>query len=334
MIKMENKLIRMLKKIKGRKILVIGDVMIDKYIWGTVKRISPEAPVPVLNVSKETFVPGGAANSAYNISTLGGKSILVGVVGNDKQKEVIKRLLTKGGVNTKGLVVDESRHTILKERIIAQGQQLMRIDYEKKEIVSKKIASKIIEKVTKFIKEVDAVLISDYAKGMHSPDIMGKIILLGKKHKKPVLVDSKFKNYMIYENCDYFLPNHEDASMMTGIEEKDETDTKRIGSRLGHHLNTTVLMTCGEKGMYLFEKKLGMTHIPTKAREVYDVSGAGDTVASIFSMGIGAKLDIKDSALLATHAASVVIGKVGTATVSLSEIEKDILLEQNKGKNK
>ncbi len=316
-----NELIALIKNFKNKKILVIGDVMLDKYIWGSVTRISPEAPVQIVEVKKESFVPGGAANAANNIAALGAQTFIIGIVGNDQAKEQLVHSLRKNNIETE-FVTDAKRPTIQKVRVMGQNQQLMRIDYENKEFVEEDVEAKVMDKITKLLKMIDAVLISDYNKGFMTRKITEWLIKKCNENKKPVIVDTKSLNKEFFKNATLMTPNHDEASRLAEIEEKTENDAIRIGNKLMNELNCNVMITRGAKGMLLFTKEGKITDIPTKARQVFDVTGAGDTVSAVMTLGLASGISLKDSAKIANYAAGIVVGKVGTATASVDELSE------------
>ncbi len=308
---MKDDLLRILENFKGRNILVIGDIMLDKYIWGNVERISPEAPVQVVQVEKENYLPGGAANVANNISALQGNAIIVGIVGNDEPANIVIEELRKRKIQTEGVFTDEKRPTIQKVRIIGQKQQLLRIDYEKKEYLEIEIEAKIINFIKEKIKEIDAIVISDYAKGVITENLINQIKSIA--NSKIIIVDPKPKHKDFYKNVSLISPNEKEAKEMADKEED-----------LVKELNAPVLVTKGEKGMSLLEKDGNITNIPTKAKEVYDVSGAGDTVVATLALALASNATLKQASILANHAAGIVVAKLGTATATKDEIKKSI----------
>ncbi|MBS3096374.1 bifunctional hydroxymethylpyrimidine kinase/phosphomethylpyrimidine kinase [Candidatus Woesearchaeota archaeon] len=305
---MKQRLLKILEQFKNKKILVIGDIMLDKYIWGDVSRISPEAPVQVVNVMRETYEAGGAANVANNVSALTGNAFMAGIAGNDEAKRILLDELSKKGIDTGGIFLDKDKPTTQKVRIIGKSQQLLRVDYEKKEHVHKDIEGKMISFLDKIIKQVDVIVVSDYAKGVIT---------------KAVIVDPKPKHKDLYANVTLVTPNNAEASEMTGIEDGDES-VLEMGSKLLKYLNANVLVTRGEKGMSLFEKDGITTHIPAKAKEVYSIIGAGDTVVATIALALASGADLKEAATLANIAAGIKVGKIGTASVSIEEIKREI----------
>jgi len=320
---MKQRLLKILEQFKNKKILVIGDIMLDKYIWGDVSRISPEAPVQVVNVMRETYEAGGAANVANNVSALTGNAFMAGIAGNDEAKRILLDELSKKGIDTGGIFLDKDKPTTQKVRIIGKSQQLLRVDYEKKEHVHKDIEGKMISFLDKIIKQVDVIVVSDYAKGVITPLICDKLIQTAKEHNKAVIVDPKPKHKDLYANVTLVTPNNAEASEMTGIEDGDES-VLEMGSKLLKYLNANVLVTRGEKGMSLFEKDGITTHIPAKAKEVYSIIGAGDTVVATIALALASGADLKEAATLANIAAGIKVGKIGTASVSIEEIKREI----------
>jgi len=317
-------LIDTLNTLKNKKILVIGDIMLDKYIWGNVSRISPEAPVQVVDVKRETHVPGGAANTANNISSLGAKSFIAGIVGNDQEKDTLLKELTKRNINSEGIITDSKKPTITKTRIMAHNQQLLRVDYEDKAYIDNDFENKIINFVNKVIDEIDLIIISDYAKGIITPNLIKQLIEITQQKNKKIIIDPKPKHKNFFKGVDLITPNHKEAAEMAGIKETRDEDIQKIGKKLIEDLNSNVLITRGKKGMALFEKNGEITNIPTVAKEVYDVSGAGDTVTACLGLAIAANATLKDAAIIANHAAGIVVGKVGTATCTIEELKKSI----------
>ena len=321
---MKQQLLKILEQFRNKKILVIGDIMLDKYIWGDVSRISPEAPVQVVNVLKETYEAGGAANVANNVAALNGKAFMVGIAGNDEAKKILLEELKKRGINTDGILIDKDKPTTQKVRIIGKSQQLLRVDYEKKEHLHNDIEQLIIKFLERIISSIDVVVISDYAKGVITENLCNNLVQMAKKHGKKIIVDPKPKHRDIYSNADLITPNNAEASEMTDVEDGSDEDVLEMGSKLLKQLNTNVLITRGEKGMSLFEKDGNVTHIPSKAKEVYSLIGAGDTVVATASLAIASGADLKEAAMLANIAAGIKVGKIGTASVSIEEIKKEI----------
>ena len=321
---MSQRLLNILNNFKNKKILVVGDIMLDKYIWGEVSRISPEAPVQVVNVKKETYAPGGASNVASNVSALNGKAFMVGLVGNDEAKVVLLKELAKKEINTDGIFTDEDKPTTQKVRIVGRGQQLLRVDYEDREHIHKETENYLTKFLEKTIKDADTVVISDYAKGVITEKLINSLVGAAKKFGKVVIVDPKPSHMGLYSNVTLITPNNAEASEMADMEEGSDDAVKKIGLKLLKALNTNVLMTRGEKGMSLFEKNGSITHIPAKAKEVYSIIGAGDTVVATIALATACGASLKEAATLANIAAGIKVGKIGTASVSIDEIKKGI----------
>lgn len=307
------------------RILVVGDVMVDEFVWGDVERISPEAPVPVVGVNKETFVLGGAANVAANIASLGGRVFVTGVIGADSNAERLRNEFRKKEIETDGLIVDDQRPTTLKTRVIAHSQQVVRVDRESTEDIDGATTQKVIEYVSQLIERTDALIISDYGKGMITPNLLTSIITLARERARLIIVDPKVKNYLNYKGVSIITPNQNEASSLVKREIEREEDLITIGREILSTLGCiAVLITRGEEGMSLFEENGAVTHIPTVAREVYDVTGAGDTVVGVLALALAAGAGIVEAATLANYAAGIVVGEVGTATVTKEELHQAI----------
>lgn len=321
-----NNLIKIVEQFKNKKILVIGDVMLDKYIWGEVTRISPEAPVQIVNVSRESYAPGGAANVANNIAALDASSIIVGVVGNDGTRDILSNELKKRNIDVSGLITDDNKRTIKKVRVFGRSQQLLRFDYEKKDDVDAKTEGLIFSFISKKIEGIDAVIVSDYAKGTITKRLMEKLVKLCNDKNKIIVVDPKPKHKEFYKNVTLITPNSKEANEMAGFAEEDSSDehVEKIGKQLLRELNSTVLVTRSERGMALFEKNGDITSIPTFAKEVYDIVGAGDTVVASVALALASKASFRDASIIANYAAGITVGKVGTSTVSTEELKEKI----------
>lgn len=321
-----NNLIRIVEQFKDKKILVIGDVMLDKYIWGDVSRISPEAPVQVVNVVKESYSPGGAANVANNVAALNAKSLMVGIVGNDITKDQLIQELKKKNIDVSGLINDENKRTIRKVRVFGRSQQLLRFDYEKKGYVSVETENNIFDFVSGKLDEINAIIISDYAKGTITKNLMEKIIMLCNEKNKIIVIDPKPKHKRFYKNATLISPNHKEAHEMNDFTEDSPTnaDIENMGKKLLKEVCSNILITKGEKGMSLFEKDGKITNIPTFAKEVYDIIGAGDTSVATLTLALASGANLEEAAIIANHAAGITVGKIGTSTVSLEELKRSI----------
>ncbi|MBI5894282.1 MAG: D-glycero-beta-D-manno-heptose-7-phosphate kinase [Deltaproteobacteria bacterium] len=316
------KAVSILNNFKRQRILVVGDLMLDHFIWGRVSRISPEAPVPVVKVVSENMMLGGAANVANNISSLNSHVLLCGVVGDDEGGKSFVNELKKKNMSTDALIIDKKRPTIIKTRIIAHHQQVVRFDRESDDYLNLDTTKKILDYVKKKIAGIDGVVISDYAKGIVSRELVDEIAAVAKGKNKIVAVDPKVSHFDFYKSVTVVTPNNDEASRASGIEIKDNASLLRAGEILLNKLGSdAVLITRGEHGMSLFEKDGSITHIPTVAQEVYDVTGAGDTVISVFTIALAAGATLKEAAVISNFAAGIVVGKVGTATVTPEELK-------------
>ncbi len=305
---------------KDKNILIIGDIILDRYIFGKVNRISPEAPVPVVDVSRETFLLGGAANVANNIIALGGKVTVSGVIGKDRAGDVVRELLTESGINSNGLVED-NRPTTVKSRVIAHNQQVVRFDREDCRKLDGRALTKFLEYIKKALPQFDAVIISDYKKGVVTAALVKAVVKFAKQKKIFVAVDPKVGHFHLYRDVSIITPNLMEASQGSGIDIKDESSLLKAGKTLLTRLSCmSVLITRGEEGMSLFErdaaKGVKVTHIPTVAVKVFDVTGAGDTVIAAFTLAHAAGATLRDAAIISNHAAGIVVGEVGTAVAT------------------
>ncbi len=319
-------LLKLISAFKKQSVLVIGDTMIDKFIWGKVSRISPEAPVPVVEVTKETETLGGAGNVANNITALGGKAYIISALGEDITGKSLIELLDEKGINSDYLVYDAQRPTIIKTRIIATNQQVVRVDKEIKGVFSHSTEAKILKNVEFLVPMVNAVIISDYGKGVVSQKVLKRTITLAKKHKIPVTVDPKIENFKKYKRVTTMTPNTKEAiEGMNARNIRTDEDIASLGKKILKTLNSdSVLITRGEMGMTLIQPNNKITNIPTRAKEVYDVTGAGDTVISTMTLALAAKADLVSAAEIANFAAGIVVGKIGTATASPQELNETI----------
>jgi D-glycero-beta-D-manno-heptose-7-phosphate kinase len=315
----------MIKEIMDRfgdkKVLVLGDIMLDHYIWGRVERISPEAPVPVLEAQSEEYRLGGAANVALNVHSLGARAILIGVVGEDRTAEKTRELMIAYDLDMSGLVSDPERPTTLKTRIGAVNQQIVRIDFEAKDDVNQEIEAKIRQKLDSLLPECDALIIEDYNKGLLTAGIISYALTLAMQNSVPVAVDPKRKNFMAYQGVDVFKPNYREIQQVFGtVFENDQSFYTAAQDLKRENQIQNLIVTHGSKGMYVFFGEDEVKYLPTFAREVFDVSGAGDTVISAVTLAFISGADIALAAEVANHAAGVVCGIQGTASVSCEEI--------------
>ncbi|UCH79706.1 MAG: D-glycero-beta-D-manno-heptose-7-phosphate kinase [Nitrospiraceae bacterium] len=303
-------------------VLVVGDLMVDRYIYGKVKRISPEAPVPVVEVNDETLLLGGAANVAHNVQSLGGKVFIAGTIGRDNVGKILTNRFTELGFDTDGIIVDRKRPTTVKTRVIAHSQQVVRFDREVKSDISRATISLLLDYVKSCLPHIKGIIISDYCKGLITRGLIKKILELAGP-KKIVTVDPKIGHFSYYSGVSLITPNINEASFGTGIDITDEKSLLAAGKLLLKKLKcNAVMITRGEDGMSLFEHNGRVTHIPTCAQEVYDVSGAGDTVIAALTLSYASGASLKEAAIIANHAAGVVVTRVGTAVVSQRDIIK------------
>jgi D-beta-D-heptose 7-phosphate kinase/D-beta-D-heptose 1-phosphate adenosyltransferase len=316
------RLLRIIDRFPKTRVLVVGDVMIDHYVWGNVSRISPEAPVPVVNVTRESLLLGAAANVASNIHALGGAATLCGVIGHDDAGRQLQHMLRSRGIPTDGLIVEPDRQTTIKTRVIAHHQQVVRFDRETKEGISRNTHRSIFAHVTERAEQgLDAIVISDYCKGVVMKELVRDIVRLARRRGIIVSVDPKIAHFGIYSGVTILTPNTKEASLGAKIEIEDEASLLRAGKGLLRKLSCgAVLITRGEHGMSLFEKNGRITHIPTVAREVFDVTGAGDTVISTLTLAMAAGANMVDAAKLSNFAAGIAVGVVGTATVTPDQL--------------
>lgn len=306
------KILEILQNFKNRKVIVVGDVMLDKSIIGHASKISPEAPVPVVAVTEEIYLPGGAANVAANISSLEGKVSLFGFVGNDESGEILSGIMEERKIK---YFFGKSSKTTLKVRIRARNQQLLRVDSE--ECSLKNFNSTILELMTEEINSSDIILVSDYGKGSVNSSLMNFLKSSGKK----IIIDPKPQNTALYRNSFLITPNEDEA-----LEMSEQKEIYSAGRNLVEKLNCNVIVTRGKNGMTLFSD--GEIDIPTFAKEVYDVTGAGDTVAAAISLALVSGANIEEAAIIANYAAGISVSKIGTYQVKLSELEQEIFGEK------
>ena len=305
------------------RLLVVGDVMVDEYVWGRVNRISPEAPVPVVEVVRESLMLGGAGNVAHNIHSLGGQGILSGVIGDDRMGRELVDMVRGLGLPTHGLIVEAERPTTVKTRVVARPQQVVRVDREVRRPVRPETTEKILAAMSAELPHLDGIVVSDYGKGVVTAALMDGIRTLTRNTTTRVAVDPKLKSTALYRRATLITPNQRDAEAMSGIAIEDEASLERAGRRLLKELDCQiVLITRGEAGMTLFQRDGRGIHIPTEARSVFDVSGAGDTVISTFTLGLVAGLTPHQAAVVANVAAGIVVREAGTATVQAERLKE------------
>jgi rfaE bifunctional protein kinase chain/domain len=302
------------------RILVVGDVMLDRYWWGGVTRISPEAPVPVVRLKSTSMAAGGAANVAANVAGLGATAILVGIVGEDEDAKLFPSILETARVSHEHLIGVKGRSTTVKTRVIAHSQQVVRVDQEDSDPIAAETEERICSKLRELVPEVDAVAVSDYAKGMLTDKVLSELISIAAANAKPVLVDPKGKQYAKYRGATVLTPNRREAAEACNLDDS-ATVVEEAGKRLMSELElNALLITQGEEGMTLFRRSVEPFHFTAVAREVYDVTGAGDTVIATLTTAIGAGADLADAAELANVAAGFVVEQVGTSSVTTSDL--------------
>ena len=320
---------RILDRFPSLRVLVIGDMMLDRFIWGQVKRISPEAPVPIVRVTRESLHAGGAGNVVTNIRALGGQVIVCGVIGQDHHGRRLVQELVASGAEVNGVLISRRMSTISKTRIIAHNQQVVRLDREPTEAFNSRIRARLRAFVRKHIAEchVHVVVVSDYGKGTIDGELLALLAELRGQHGFIYMVDPKYPNFPHYRGASLVKPNMSEAEQATGLVIRNAATLHQAGSRLLELWQAeAVLISRGEDGLSLFKTDGSVSHFPTIAREVFDVTGAGDTVQAACALALGAGAPLETATILANHAASVVVGKVGTATVSPAEL-KTILQE-------
>jgi D-beta-D-heptose 7-phosphate kinase/D-beta-D-heptose 1-phosphate adenosyltransferase len=318
---MSEQLRTLVRAFAHKRILILGDVMLDEYLWGEVRRISPEAPVPVVELRRRTYLPGGAANTAANVLSLEGKALLGGVVGRDHQAGALREKLLQLGADADGLVEDPERVTTTKTRILAHHQQVTRVDVEQSTPLAIEREDALLAWAARNLPRADACILSDYAKGVVSPRLAAQFIALARQAGKPVIVDPKGIHLAKYRGATLIKPNSHEAERFCKIEMTEEAQVLEAGRLLQHALpGTAILITRGAEGMSLFLDQAAPLHVSSVARDVFDVTGAGDTVASVLALALAAAASIPQAAMVANHAAGIVVGKVGTSTVSTSEL--------------
>lgn len=304
------------------RVLVVGDVMVDHYLWGSVERVSPEAPVPIVRVERDTHVLGGAANVAHNISRLGGQAFLAGVVGEDEMGVLVRQMLVRIGVEDRGLIPDLSRHTTEKARLIAHHHQVARYDREDTHALGADIAARLLRYLDEVLPLVDAVILSDYGKGVLTAEMVDTIVARAAALGKICSVDPKVRHFDLYRGTTIITPNHHEAGQAVGRKlntiEEVEAASRELRALVGcQH----VLVTFAANGMCLLEENGNFTHIKTQARQVFDVTGAGDTVISALTLALAAGALPVVAARIANAAAGVVVGEFGTATLTEEQLE-------------
>ncbi len=315
-----NALHRLIPRFRRAKILVVGDLMLDEFVWGKVSRISPEAPVPVVWVQSESLMPGGAANVANNIRALGGQVTVAGFIGEDRWGELLLQELASRKVRTGGVV--RTRHaTTVKTRVIAHHQQVVRVDREQRETWPAGTVERLIKRIASQIEGVDAVVIEDYGKGVITRQLLESVIPLARRHQKIITVDPKEEHFDLYHRVTALTPNRAEAGVAVDRELESDRDVEQAGKGILRRLACEgVLITLGEDGMWLLEQGGRQTRIPTVAQEVFDVAGAGDTVIGTFTLALASGASMEQAARIANHAAGIVVGKLGVGVTTPDEL--------------
>lgn len=304
------------------KALVVGDLMIDEYLWGSVDRVSPEAPVPVVCIEKESHTLGGAGNVINNLKAMGAAVCAIGTAGTGKAGQMIFEKLKELNISSDTIVSEPERPTTRKTRVIASNQQVVRIDKEIKRDITKETLEKLISHIEAHIEDADLLILSDYDKGLITAELVKATVALAKKHKVITLADPKSLNFEKYCSVNVLTPNMKEASLAANMDIKTDPDLQDAGRKLLAQTQVEkLLITCGKDGMVLFEKDKPSCHIQSDARQVFDVSGAGDTVISLLGLGLAVGADFEQSARIANAAAGIVVGKVGTATPTIEELK-------------
>lgn len=316
-----SRLQRIAAKFSGVKVLVVGDLMLDRYWWGDVTRISPEAPVPIVRLRNDTYAAGGAANVAANIAGLGATVFLAGAIGADAEGAKFRQILDELHISTEHIAVLSDRPTTVKTRVIAHSQQIVRVDQEETSDLSEKDENMVWEMIAGVMEEVDLVIVSDYAKGLLTPSLLARLITETRGLSKSVLVDPKGKDYTKYKGATLLTPNRREASEACHLEDESQALLEMAGERLISELDLdAALITQGEEGMTLFQKESLPIHLGAIAREIYDVTGAGDTVIACMGAAMATGADSRDAATIANIGASMVIQHVGTTFVTAAEL--------------
>ena len=309
-----------LNNAKGKTIAVIGDVMLDRYFWGSVTRISPEAPVPVIDVEKESVHLGGAANVAANLKSLGLETLLCGVIGNDNSGKSFVDVAAQRGINPDGLFIDGNRPTTVKTRIIGNNQQIARIDREVRENISSEGLTYILNNLNN-INDLSGIILQDYNKGTITKELIQKVMDFSKLKDIPVYVDPKRDNFFLYKGVTVVKPNRKEAQQALGLALRNETEVISAGKKLLELLNCeNVLITLGAEGMMLFEKNGTISSVPTKARHIADVSGAGDTAIATLSATISGGANVQEASAMANYASGIVCEKPGIVSIEIQEL--------------
>ncbi|MBP7146141.1 MAG: D-glycero-beta-D-manno-heptose-7-phosphate kinase [Acidobacteria bacterium] len=312
-----------LERLRGRPVLVIGDAILDRYVWGHVDRISPEAPVPVVRLHSEEVRPGGAANVAANVLSLGAVPLLVSIVGDDAGGAALARVVRERGGSEAGLVEVRGRRTTVKTRVIARHQQVVRVDEETDDEVPAAVAAEVLRRAVAALPNVEAVIVSDYAKGLLDARVVPELLREARQRRLPVVIDPKIRHFDLFAPATVMTPNEAEAARATGREIRTERDVVAAAGEILERLELdAVLVTRGEEGMMLLARGGAPRWIRATAREVFDVTGAGDTVAATLGVALAAGFPLGEAALWANAAAGIAVGRIGTAAVSIEELAR------------
>jgi rfaE bifunctional protein kinase chain/domain len=315
----------LIERFEGKRLVVVGDLMLDRFVWGSVRRISPEAPVPVVEIERESQHLGGAGNVVANLVALGAIAHPIGVVGNDAGADAVEDEFRRAGVDTSGLVRDPSRPTTTKTRVVAHSQQVVRADLERRHAVSDSVETALESAFLSALAGADGVIVSDYDKGLLAGSFLGTTLRISHERGVPLCLDPKIRRFQAYSPLTVITPNHHEAAAATGLPANTDEELEACGRRIQEMLGgPNVLITRGEYGMSLVGAGGEVAHIPTMAREIFDVTGAGDTVIATLALGLAAGAPALEAAVLSNYAAGVVVGKVGTATLTRAELRAAI----------
>ncbi|MFH1455965.1 MAG: PfkB family carbohydrate kinase [archaeon] len=316
---------KIVNEFPNKKILVIGDIILDRFLEGNVERVSPEAPIPVLNVKKETLIPGGAANVANNIVQMGGLAYLVSVVGDDDEKIKLLNVLNKNGINTGGIVTDYDRPTICKTRMVSGRQHLLRVDVEETHPLNQELTNQILFFIRNNIQNIDFIVVSDYNKGVVTQNLMEQLKQIANQNQKRIFVDPKPSNKEFYKGVHYVKPNYKEACELVDVNQTENKENHlEVGRKTSSELNSNVIMTLAEKGLTLFELGQEPRNLPCLPCEVKDVVGAGDTVAAAFALALSSNATLDEAAYIANHAAKIAVSQHSTSAVKLEELKNSL----------
>ena len=312
---------QLIAQFPAKRLIVLGDLMLDEFIWGEVRRISPEAPVPVVEVKRESWHLGGAGNVVANLFALGAQAVPLGLIGDDTAGKHLQEAFVARGAEINGLVKDAARPTTRKTRIVAHSQQMLRADREDRSPLSAELEEKVLAAFAQALSAADAVILSDYDKGLLTPRVLAETIAATQAQGKVICLDPKIKNFAHYRHVNVITPNQLEAERAAHLEITDEASLRTVAESISAQLSCrNVLITRGEHGMALLEEDGTLRHIETAAREVYDVTGAGDTVIATLALALACGATLYEAAVIANHAAGVVVGKVGTAILTTNEL--------------